>query len=528
MRNQQVAAAKVNVLYPDIEPSCSDSRSHSKAAAHPKKVWLCLTASDQGGEVTSSSSSPLQAEASSDPAYSSTVCQQKAYPENSKDKVLIAQPVFVHEKKERPVKRHAEHLVLKAENGLSIHSEKRVRSSSFTYIPSHSPAHTEKGVSEKRVRSSSFTVLSSFPPSQPAIKNNVFMPSTIVQVHPESTKTDVGRLQAWNVIKPATLQAPQAPLCQDEKKTTGSGTVFLRCQPEDKLSSIEMDCIDRPKSAPGPTYILGLKTRNQPSEQMFMPDNSTSNFVFGENMDRRVVSPQRPAESQTQCKWGTNSSRVQSSESYLPYQKNCANRSLIESAAAYTAKLRQKYALDKVEVITGEEEERNVLQVNCKLFVLNKVTQMWTERGRGYLRLNDTSCNESGFFKSRLVMRNHGSLKLILNSKIWDEMKLVRASRKNLRIIATDLGDHSLRVFLIQASVKDAGRLYAAIHHRLIALRSHTDKGQDTAHTETETDTNLPLLSFDSEEEEEDEGVQFHSNISDHSQWIRKQPALYS
>lgn len=41
-----------------------------------------------------------------------------------------------------------------------------------------------------------------------------------------------------------------------------------------------------------------------------------------------------------------------------------SHTSLIESAAAYTSRPKLKYELDQVEVVTGEESERNVLQVS--------------------------------------------------------------------------------------------------------------------------------------------------------------------
>lgn len=49
-------------------------------------------------------------------------------------------------------------------------------------------------------------------------------------------------------------------------------------------------------------------------------------------------------------------------------------------------------------------------------------------------------------------MRNQGSLRLILNSKLWAQMEVQRANHKNLRIMATDLEDYSIKVFLIQVS----------------------------------------------------------------------------
>ena len=49
------------------------------------------------------------------------------------------------------------------------------------------------------------------------------------------------------------------------------------------------------------------------------------------------------------------------------------------------------------------------------------------------------------------VMRTHGSLRVILNTKIWSGMNVERASTKAIRITATDV-DQAVRVFLIMVS----------------------------------------------------------------------------
>ena len=71
----------------------------------------------------------------------------------------------------------------------------------------------------------------------------------------------------------------------------------------------------------------------------------------------------------------------------------------------------------------------------------------WRERGRGDLRLNDVPHSEEGVFQSRLVMRAIGSLRVLLNTHLWAQMKCERASPKNIRITAQD--DGRIGVFLI-------------------------------------------------------------------------------
>ena len=47
------------------------------------------------------------------------------------------------------------------------------------------------------------------------------------------------------------------------------------------------------------------------------------------------------------------------------------------------------------------------------------------------------------------VMRTQGSLRLILNTKLWAQMQTEKAGEKSLRITAMDTEDQGLKVFLI-------------------------------------------------------------------------------
>ncbi|NXQ93269.1 RNB3L protein, partial [Sagittarius serpentarius] len=199
------------------------------------------------------------------------------------------------------------------------------------------------------------------------------------------------------------------------------------------------------------------------------------------------------------------------------------NATLIESTAACISKPVEKILLDRVEVITGEEAEHNVLQIFCKLFIFNKLSLTWIERGRGSLRLNDTSSNKHGMLQSRLIMRNQGSLRLILNTRLWDQMVIKRANRKSLCFTATDQEDHSVQVFLIQASSEDTGYLYAAIHHRLVALRSFAEQEPDANQIDTESEIAFQPLNHDSDDEDDEKTTQVSSSGYDHSRWNRRQ-----
>lgn len=54
-------------------------------------------------------------------------------------------------------------------------------------------------------------------------------------------------------------------------------------------------------------------------------------------------------------------------------------------------------------------------------------------------------------------MRTQGSLRLILNTKLWPQMQVDKASEKSVRITAMDTEDQGVKVFLI--SVRIAGFL---------------------------------------------------------------------
>ncbi|KAM6993064.1 ran-binding protein 3 [Passerculus sandwichensis] len=234
-------------------------------------------------------------------------------------------------------------------------------------------------------------------------------------------------------------------------------------------------------------------------------DASSNKFVFGQNMSERVLSPPKSNEGSTESNKenaATESGSESSSQEATPEKANNISESLAESAAAYTKATARKCLLAKVEVITGEEAESNVLQIQCKLFVFDKSSQSWVERGRGLLRLNDMASTDDGTLQSRLVMRTQGSLRLILNTKLWAQMQIDKASEKSIRITAMDTEDQGVKVFLISASSKDTGQLYAALHHRILALRSRVEQEQEVKNVAPE-----PEVTQSNEEDSDDDDV---------------------
>ncbi|XP_014415167.2 ran-binding protein 3-like isoform X1 [Camelus ferus] len=470
--------------------------------------------------------SAIQRKGSSHLVNSLHTCRLKL-PEDQQhqEKSVIAQPIFVFEKREQTFKRPTEDTLYEAaEPECNGFSRKRIRSSSFTLHTADSQTRGVSALSQKRLRSSPFTDLPTFPPSGPVKKNNVFMTSTFVQRNIDTNSAEQGPMKhSEHVLRPAILQPPQAQRCL--KISEGNSYLLSENLPSARIS-VQLSTNQN---------VLGATSVGfQPNEDKYSFKSCSSDFVFGENMVERVLGSQKLTQPQLEndsyikeklfkftLKFPINSpnSRTDANE----------NITLIESAAAFSSKPSAKSLLEKIDVITGEEAEHNVLKINCKLFIFNKTAQSWIERGRGALRLNDATSSDGGTFQSRLIMRNQGSLRLILNSKLWAQMEIQRANHKNLRITATDLEDYNIKVFLIQASVKDTGCLYTAIHHRLVALRSF-DKQQDVNQAESQPETVLQQFNCDScdEDEDEDDFIQVTKTRSDSSRWTHRQSVACS
>ncbi|XP_033035256.1 ran-binding protein 3-like isoform X1 [Trachypithecus francoisi] len=438
-------------------------------------------------------------------------CKLKLHEDRrQQEKSVIAQPIFVFEKGEHTFKRPAEDTLYEAAE----------------------PEYN--GFSRKRVRSSSFTFHITDSQSQGVRKNNVFMISTLVQSNVDIKSAEQGPVKhSKHVIRPAILQLPQAQSCAKVRKTFGH-KALESCKIKEKtnnkisegnsyLSSENLSSARISVQLSTNQHFLGATSVGcQPNEDKCSFKNCSSNFVFGENMVERVLGTQKLTQPQLENDSYAKEKPFKSTPKFpvnilSSRTDSIKNTSPTESAAAFSSQPSRKCLLEKIDVITGEESEHNVLKINCKLFILNKTTQSWIERGRGTLRLNDTASSDCGTLQSRLIMRNQGSLRLILNSKLWAQMKIQRANHKNVRITATDLEDYSIKVFLIQASAKDTAYLYAAIHHRLVALQSFS-KQKDVNQAESLSET-VQQSNCESCDENEDDFIQVTKNGSDPSRW---------
>uniref|UniRef100_A0A4W2HH62 Ran-binding protein 3 n=1 Tax=Bos indicus x Bos taurus TaxID=30522 RepID=A0A4W2HH62_BOBOX len=382
----------------------------------------------------------------------------------------------------------------------------------------------------KRERTSSLT---QFPPSQSVSKNNVFMPSTFCEpsagnsdsepeekssgfrlkpptlIHGQAPSAGLPsqkpKEQQRSVLRPAVLQAPQPKALSQTVPSSGTNGVSIPADctgaatsalpdnpaqrsPSDETPALElinentevadMENAGHPSSeTPAATNYFLQYISSSLENATNSADAASSKFVFGQNMSERVLSPPKLNELSSDA--NRENTAAESGSESSSQEATPEKESLAESAAAYTKATARKCLLEKVEVITGEEAESNVLQIQCKLFVFDKTSQSWVERGRGLLRLNDMASTDDGTLQSRLVMRTQGSLRLILNTKLWAQMQMDKASEKSIRITAMDTEDQGVKVFLISASSKDTGQLYAALHHRILALRSRVEQEQE-------------------------------------------------
>ncbi|XP_051527991.1 ran-binding protein 3-like isoform X2 [Myxocyprinus asiaticus] len=386
----------------------------------------------------------------------------------------------------------------------------------------------EDGISCPAAKRGRTSPLTQFPPAYSVSKNNVFMTSSFCQSPTANSDSEPEEKTVGFRLKPPTLihgQAPsagvpspkpkeaqrsilrpsvlQAPLTLPQSDTSNSRSNGLK-----NTSGAEWDSNseDLPAGSEDNDVLLVGKpcdstesenAENSEETNYFLQyissseqkaDNSNANsakFVFGQNMSERVLAlPKCSTEPagdscDSQPEIGLFS-QLSSSQDHNLEKSDSTKESLEESAARHEAHKTQKCLLEQVEVRTGEESESNVLQMQCKLFVFDMVSQSWVERGCGVLRLNDMASGDDGTLQSRLVMRTQGSLRVILNTKLWPQMQVDKASEKSLRITAMDTEEQGVKVFHISSSSKDAAQLFAALHHRILALRNIGVQESDT------------------------------------------------
>jgi len=97
--------------------------------------------------------------------------------------------------------------------------------------------------------------------------------------------------------------------------------------------------------------------------------------------------------------------------------------------------------VDKKEAKSGSKEEEKKKEGP-------RTVNPWRERGVGILRLNKATDGSS----ARLLMRVEGSLKLILNMKLFSQIKPEKAGDKQVRFIGPDHQTNELKTFLVRVA----------------------------------------------------------------------------
>lgn len=145
----------------------------------------------------------------------------------------------------------------------------------------------------------------------------------------------------------------------------------------------------------------------------------------------------------------------------------------------------QKRKYEEVEITTGEEDERNILEINCKLFTF--IGNNYEERGRGTLRLNDSKSGSN----SRVVFRASGSFRLLLNTKVWRDQICEQPSQKSLRLTAFDTNG-VIKIYLVMGRVDDMSQLHRVLSSRIRKAKERTPEPEEdiaTSPEETKEDT---------------------------------------
>ncbi|XP_054716309.1 ran-binding protein 3-like [Uloborus diversus] len=298
---------------------------------------------------------------------------------------------------------------------------------------------------------------------------------------------------------------------------SGSATEFSNTMSPSKSFNVQ-DLLDKQKKNPG--------------EQ-----SSNGGFVFGQNLheralnyDSHVEQPSSPTDAHNLTFEEAALQKEELEKMEQQNQEENLTKSLTESAKEYESK-QVKRKFDEVAIVTGEEEESNVLQINCKLFAFDKTNMNWLERGRGILRLNDREHN--GYLHSRVVMRTQGSLRVVLNTKVWPGMSVEHPSHKTVRLTAFD--PQGVKVFLVMAQPKDAEQLFSALDWRVTTLRSREEgylRNNDSLSTvEEATSSNLPdaccddsLLDTPSKRTCSSENISYGADSSSEASFVPHEP----
>ncbi|PRP87421.1 hypothetical protein PROFUN_00632 [Planoprotostelium fungivorum] len=154
-------------------------------------------------------------------------------------------------------------------------------------------------------------------------------------------------------------------------------------------------------------------------------------------------------------------------------------------APSVATKAAPAIVLNNEPVQSGEEEDKQLFQAKAKLFMVvqvevdGKKKAEFRQRGEGTIRLNEA--NDKSY--TRLVFREDKVLTLKLNSRIWSDMLVEKATEKQIKFAAFSLEDGKQALFLARlASSEEAEKLL-----KLIQDSKQTAKPLTTTTSSAET-----------------------------------------
>ncbi|XP_045493718.1 ran-binding protein 3 [Colias croceus] len=263
---------------------------------------------------------------------------------------------------------------------------------------------------------------------------------------------------------------------------------------ETRLQETE-EGVETPKFVPlGSANVTPRTNTTVPAPVGAATSTSSTGFVFGQNLSERVVMKESvnngdasPAEHSSSngtanLLFTTAAATVLENHQDEPGPSESRTESLAAAAAEYERSHARPPPPTSNCTMTGEEDEVNVLQISCRLFAWESGS--WRERGRGVLRLNDAACGGA-----RLVARVAGSLRVVLNTKLWPDMVVERAGAKSLRITAAD-AQLQIKLFLIMGAPGDIAQLHRALLARIARSKriSNSKDDKNQRHDEIDVD----------------------------------------
>ncbi|XP_039749025.1 ran-binding protein 3 isoform X2 [Pararge aegeria] len=325
-----------------------------------------------------------------------------------------------------------------------------------------------------------------------------------------------------SVLRPAQLLSGNNPfqkvpdLDQSTKETEGS---------QEKTQEVEA-----PKFVPLGTANATPRTTTSVPAPAQPASTSSSGFIFGQNLSERVVIKEAvnngDASLDHSSSNGTSELLFTSAAASVKdnSQEEAGSGESGEGLAAAAAEYERSHARPPPPTsyctMTGEEDEINVLQISCRLFAWESGS--WRERGRGVLRLNDGTAGSAG--AARLVARVSGSLRVVLNTKLWPDMVVERAGNKSLRITAAD-AQQQVKLFLIMGAPVDIAQLNTALMSRIslskrssISPKDDENSQRSAERLEAATDENDYLeKSVDDSNQEDDPNFDEEQSVDDTS-----------